>query len=73
MVGRDMKRRNILLGAAAGGVVALAGIWLPPGPALAEEMALITERFCSRTKCILRIAVSCFGVVVLCAERDISN
>jgi protein-disulfide isomerase len=38
-----MKRRNILLGAAAGGVVALAGIWLPPGPALAEEMALFED------------------------------
>ena len=38
-----MKRRNILLGAAAGGIAALAGIWLPPGSALAAEMALFED------------------------------
>lgn len=38
-----MKRRNILLGAAAGGVVALAGGWLPAGPARAGEMAIFED------------------------------
>jgi protein-disulfide isomerase len=38
-----MNRRNILLGAAAGGVAALAGFWLPPGPARAGEMALFED------------------------------
>ncbi|MHA1152738.1 MAG: DsbA family protein [Alphaproteobacteria bacterium] len=38
-----MKRRNILLGAAAGGIAALAGIWLPPGPVRAEEMAIFED------------------------------
>jgi protein-disulfide isomerase len=43
MVGYDMKRRNILLGVAAGGIVALAGIWLPAGPARAAEMAIFED------------------------------
>jgi protein-disulfide isomerase len=38
-----MNRRNILLGAAAGGVVALAGVWLPPSPVHAEEMAIFED------------------------------
>ncbi len=38
-----MKRRNILLGAAVGGIAALAGLWLPPGPARAEQMALFED------------------------------
>jgi protein-disulfide isomerase len=38
-----MNRRNILLGAAAGGMVALAGFWLPPGPARAAEMAIFED------------------------------
>ncbi len=38
-----MNRRNILFGAAAGGVVALAGFWLPPGPARAEEMVIFED------------------------------
>ncbi len=38
-----MKRRNILLGAAAGGIAALAGFWLPPGLALAEPMDLFED------------------------------
>ncbi len=38
-----MNRRNILLGAAAGGVVALAGFWLPPSPARAGEMAIFED------------------------------
>ena len=38
-----MKRRNILLGAAAGGVVALAGGWLPAIPARAAEIALFED------------------------------
>ena len=38
-----MKRRNILLGAAAGGIVALSGGWLPPGPARAEPMAIFED------------------------------
>jgi protein-disulfide isomerase len=38
-----MKRRNILLGVAAGGIVALAGIWLPAGPARAAEMAIFED------------------------------
>ena len=38
-----MNRRNILLGAAAGGIVALAGGWLPAGPARAEEMAVFED------------------------------
>ncbi len=37
-----MNRRNILLGA-AGGVAALAGFWLPPASAQAEEMALFDD------------------------------
>ena len=37
-----MNRRNILLGA-AGGVAALAGFWLPPGPARAQEMAIFED------------------------------
>lgn len=38
-----MNRRNILLGAAAGGFVALAGLWLPPGPARAGEMTIFED------------------------------
>ncbi len=38
-----MNRRNILLGAAAGGFAALVGIWLPPGPGRAGEMALFED------------------------------
>ncbi len=38
-----MNRRNILLGAAAGGIAALVGIWLPPDPARAAEMALFED------------------------------
>jgi protein-disulfide isomerase len=38
-----MKRRNILLGAAAGGFVMLTGGWLSPGPARAEQMALFED------------------------------
>ncbi len=38
-----MNRRNILLGAAAGGFVALAGLWLPPAPAQAQEMAIFED------------------------------
>ena len=38
-----MKRRNILLSVAAGGIVALAGIWLPAGPARAAEMAIFED------------------------------
>ncbi len=38
-----MKRRNILLGAAAGGIAALAGIRLLPSPARAEEMAVFED------------------------------
>ena len=38
-----MKRRNILLGAAAGGIAARAAIWLPPSPARAAEMALFED------------------------------
>ncbi|MCH8926619.1 MAG: thioredoxin domain-containing protein [Proteobacteria bacterium] len=38
-----MNRRNILLGAAAGGIAALVGIWLPPGPGRAGEMALFED------------------------------
>jgi protein-disulfide isomerase len=38
-----MKRRNILLGAAAGGIAALAAIWLPPSPARAAEMPLFED------------------------------
>ncbi len=38
-----MNRRNILWGAAAGGVAALAGFWLPSGPARAGEMALFED------------------------------
>lgn len=38
-----MNRRNILLGAAAGGIAALVGIWLPPGPSRAGEMALFED------------------------------
>ena len=38
-----MKRRNILLGAAAGGFAMLAGIPLSPGPARAEQMALFED------------------------------
>ncbi len=38
-----MDRRNILLGAAAGGIAALAGFWLPPGSARAEEMAIFED------------------------------
>ena len=38
-----MKRRNILLGAAAGGIVALSGGWLPSGPARAEPMAIFED------------------------------
>jgi protein-disulfide isomerase len=43
MVGIDMKRRNILLSAAAGGIAALAGIRLLPSPARAEEMAVFED------------------------------
>ena len=43
MVGSDMNRRNILLGAGAAGIVALAGIGLPAGPARAQEMALFED------------------------------
>ncbi len=42
MVGHDMKRRNILF-AAAGGVVALAGGWLPAGSARAGEMVVFED------------------------------
>ncbi len=38
-----MNRRNILLGAAAGGIAALAGFWLPPGPARAGKMAIFED------------------------------
>ena len=38
-----MNRRNILLGAAAGGIAALAGFWLPPAPARAGEMAIFED------------------------------
>ncbi len=38
-----MNRRNILLSAAAGGIAALAGIWLPPGLAQAGEMDLFPD------------------------------
>ena len=38
-----MNRRNILLGAAAGGIAALAGIWLPPGPTQAAEMVIFED------------------------------
>ena len=38
-----MKRRNILLSAAAGGIAALAGIRLLPSPAWAEEMAVFED------------------------------
>ena len=38
-----MTRRNILLGAAAGGIAALAGIRLLPSPAWAEEMAVFED------------------------------
>ncbi len=38
-----MNRRNILLGAAAGGIAALVGIWLPPGPGRAGDMALFED------------------------------
>ncbi len=37
-----MNRRNILLGA-AGCIAALVGIWLPPGPARAGEMAIFED------------------------------
>ncbi len=38
-----MKRRNILLGAAAGGLAMLTGGWLSSGPARAEQMALFED------------------------------
>ncbi len=38
-----MNRRNILLAAAAGGIAALAGIWLPAGSARAGEMAIFED------------------------------
>ncbi len=38
-----MNRRNILLAAAAGGIAALVGIWLPPGPGRAGEMTLFED------------------------------
>ncbi len=38
-----MNRRNILLGAAAGGVAMLAAGWLPAGPARAAEMEIFED------------------------------
>ncbi len=38
-----MNRRNILLGAAAGGVAVLAAGWLPAGPARAAEMEIFED------------------------------